>query len=69
MFISLDDKCKPCIFLGYGLEVFGYKIYDPMNKKVIRSRDVIFLEDQTLQYLKGKYIIRKGYKDKSNLEA
>ena len=46
---KLDDKCKPCIFLGYGHEEFGYRLYDPVEKKVIRSRDVVFLEDQTLQ--------------------
>ena len=46
-----DDKCKPCIFLGYGPKEFSYRLYDPIEKKVIRSRDVVFLEDQALQDL------------------
>ncbi|KAG8369441.1 hypothetical protein BUALT_Bualt14G0014000 [Buddleja alternifolia] len=44
---KLDDKTKPCTFLGYGHEEFGYRIWDPVNRKVIRSRDVVFLEEQT----------------------
>ena len=43
---KLDNKAKACIFLGYGHEEFGYRLWDPVNKKIIRSRDVVFLEDQ-----------------------
>ena len=45
---KLDYKATPCIFLGYGEEEFGYRLWDPKAKKFIRSRDVIFREDQTL---------------------
>ena len=40
---KLDPKAKQCIFLGYGHEKFGYRLYDPVDKKVVRSRDVVFL--------------------------
>lgn len=43
---KLDGKSKECIFLGYGHEEFGYRLWDPKDKKVIRSRDVVFFEDQ-----------------------
>ena len=43
---KLDVKGKPCIFLGYGHEQFGYKLWDPFSRKIIRSRDVVFLENQ-----------------------
>lgn len=46
---KLDPKAKQCIFLGYGHEEFGYRMYDPVDKKVVRSRDVVFLEDQTIE--------------------
>ena len=46
---KLDDKALPCIFIGYGNEEFGYKVWDPKTRKVIRSRDVIFHEDQTMK--------------------
>ena len=43
---KLDVKAKPCIFLGYGHEEFGYILWDPLSTKIVRSRDVVFLEDQ-----------------------
>jgi hypothetical protein len=39
-------KTRQCIFLGYGLDEFGYRLYDPVEKKLVRSRDVVFMEDQ-----------------------
>ncbi|GAA0160962.1 hypothetical protein LIER_17392 [Lithospermum erythrorhizon] len=46
---KLDNKSKQCVFLSYGDDKFGYKLYDPIAKKVIRSRDVIFFEEQTIK--------------------
>ena len=46
---KLDGKALPCIFIGYGNEEFGYKVWDPKTRKVIRSRDVVFHEDQTMK--------------------
>ncbi|CAL5393971.1 unnamed protein product [Camellia sinensis] len=46
---KLDDKATPCIFIGYGDEEFGYRLWDPKHKKVIRSRDVVFQEGQTFE--------------------
>ena len=43
---KLDVKAKPCIFLGYGHEEFGYRLWDPLSRKIVRNRDVVFLEDQ-----------------------
>ncbi|KAL0551899.1 hypothetical protein IC582_010991 [Cucumis melo] len=45
---KLDAKTKPCVFLGYGQDEFGYRVYDRVKKKLIRSRDVVFVEDQTI---------------------
>ena len=45
---KLDDKAFPCILVGYGNEEFGYRLWDPVKKKIFRSRDVIFYEDQTI---------------------
>ena len=33
----------------YGQDEFGYRFYDPIDKKLIRSRDVVFFEDQTIE--------------------
>ena len=43
---KLDVKAKPCIFLGYGHEEFRYMLWDPLSRKIVKSRDVVFLEDQ-----------------------
>ena len=46
---KLDAKTRQCVFLGYGQDEFGYRVYDPVKKKLVRSQDVVFMEDQTIQ--------------------
>ena len=46
---KLDAKIRECIFIGYGHDEFSYRFYDPVEKKLVRSRDVIFVEDQTIE--------------------
>nr|CAN73722.1 hypothetical protein VITISV_041002 [Vitis vinifera] len=41
---KLDAKFKICFFIGYGDEKFGYRFWDEQNRKIIRSRNVIFNE-------------------------
>ncbi|KAL6335618.1 hypothetical protein AAG906_030754 [Vitis piasezkii] len=48
---KLDSKTKQCIFLSYSNEEFGYRLWDLSTKKIIRSRDVVFFEDQTIEDL------------------
>jgi transposase InsO family protein len=43
---KLDDKATPCIFLGYGNEEFGYRLWDPKKRRIVRCRDVVFYENQ-----------------------
>lgn len=37
------------MFIGYGWDGVGYKFYDPNMKKLIRSCDVEFIENQLLK--------------------
>ena len=46
---KLDAKSRQCIFIGYDENEFGYRLYDPVEKKLVRSRDVKFMKDQTIQ--------------------
>jgi len=46
---KLDAKTRECIFICYGHDEFGYRFYDSVEKKLVRSRDVIFVEDQTIE--------------------
>ena len=41
---KLDPKSRKCIFLGYSLHDFGYRLWDLEEKKVIRSKNMIFNE-------------------------
>ena len=46
---KLDAKTRPCVFIGYGQDDLGYRFYDPMQKKLVGSRDAMFMEDHTIQ--------------------
>ncbi|CAA7059133.1 unnamed protein product [Microthlaspi erraticum] len=46
---KLEMKSRQCVFIGYGQDEFGYRFYDPVEKKLVRSRDVVFMEDQTIK--------------------
>ncbi|KAE8728454.1 FACT complex subunit SPT16-like [Hibiscus syriacus] len=53
---KLDVKSNKCVFVGYGGDEFGYRFWDYENRKIIRSRDVIFNENVM-------------YKDRSTAES
>lgn len=44
---KLDDKSKRCVFLGVSDESKSYKLFDPIAKKVIVNRDVVFEEEKS----------------------
>ena len=46
---KLDSKTKECIYLGTPQDEFGYRLWDPTTRRIVRSRDVIFFEDQTIE--------------------
>jgi hypothetical protein len=41
---NLEEKSKKCTFIGYGVNDFGYHLWDYENHKIISSIDVIFNE-------------------------
>jgi hypothetical protein len=43
---KLDNKSVKCIFLGVSEESKAYRLYNPANKRIIVSRDVIFVESE-----------------------
>ena len=42
--VNLMQSLKYIFFIGYGYEEFGYKFWDEQNRKIIKSRNVIFNE-------------------------
>ncbi|KAF2303408.1 hypothetical protein GH714_018049 [Hevea brasiliensis] len=43
---KLEDKSVSCVLFGISGESKGYRMFDPIAKKIIVSRDVIFDEDR-----------------------
>ena len=41
---KLEAKSKKCTFTRYGVDDFGYHLWDYENHKIIRIRDVVFNE-------------------------
>ena len=43
---KLDPKARKCVFLGYGTETKGYRLFDVEQQCVTYSRDVTFHENE-----------------------
>ena len=44
---KLDDKGEKCVFLRVSEASKAYKLFNPLTKKIVTSRDVIFDEEST----------------------
>ena len=44
---KLEDKSFTCVLLGISEESKAYKLYDPISKRIVVSRDVKFEEDKS----------------------
>ena len=45
--------------MGYADEDFGYRLWDPVKPKIIRSRDFIFNESEMFKRTVGKLEVKK----------
>ena len=43
---KLENKSFNCVLLGVSEESKAYRLYDPISKRVVISRDVVFEEDK-----------------------
>ena len=64
---KLDAKVRKCFFIGYGDEQFGYHFWDDQNRKIIRSKNVVFHET-TLYKHKSSGITNATDTTSKNLE-
>lgn len=46
--LKWDKKSEEMIFMGYCDNTKGYRLYNPRNKQIITSRDVIFIENANI---------------------
>lgn len=68
---KLDPKAKKCIFIGYGSDDMGYRFWDELTKKVVRSRDVTFNENAVYKdklAVDSEFTKEKPEKEKAVLE-
>ena len=49
---KLDSKSAECIFLGYYEGTKSYRLFNPEAKKIVKSRDVKFVESEKLKKMK-----------------
>lgn len=47
---KLDNKSIECIFLGYGKDIKGYRLFNLKKNRAFYSRDVIFRENDFYKY-------------------
>ncbi|CAL1397307.1 unnamed protein product [Linum trigynum] len=65
---KLDSKKRPCVFIGYGQNEFGYRFFDPIQKKLIRSRDAVFIENETIEDVVARKEVPSTDASQPNLE-
>ncbi|RDX88391.1 hypothetical protein CR513_30021, partial [Mucuna pruriens] len=60
---KLDMKTRKCIFIRYSHDEYGYRMYDSIEKKLVTSRDVQFMKDQTIEDIDK---VKKSIPEKNN---
>jgi len=62
---KLADRSTPGVFLGYEPGTKGYRVYDPVNNKLLVTRDVLF--DEKSQWNWGVKTSETGDRDRAAL--
>jgi hypothetical protein len=57
---KLDTKSKICVLLGISDESKAYKLYDPIDKRIIVSRDVVFEEAKGWNWDNTQKLVQQG---------
>ncbi|KAF2294474.1 hypothetical protein GH714_011725 [Hevea brasiliensis] len=66
---KLDVKTRQCAFIGYGQHQFGNRFYDSIQKKLVRSCDARFVENQFIKDIdKVQKAIFEPNGDSTNVE-
>ena len=67
---KLDDRSQKCIFVGYSEESKAYRVYNPITKKYVINRDVVFKEEATwdgsIDELVGEEVVTPHIEDEED---
>lgn len=72
---KLDDRAKLMYFMGYSEESKAFRCYDPLNRKLVISRDVRFIDNPTHQVIsldlssKEEKTTESIYDDESSIDS
>lgn len=58
---KFEEKSRRVIFVGYPAGTKGYKLYDPLSKRFIRGRDVMFAEKKFYEFSKDSSAQPKSF--------
>ena len=59
---ELDTKARKCVFIGYGEETKGYRLYDAEERKVLYSRNVQFNETAKYRLFRCQQRLRTDHR-------
>ena len=51
----MDNKVEKCVFIGYKYGVKGYKLWNPIRRKIVYSQDVSFREVENTSRNEDEY--------------
>ena len=66
---KLDIKSKPCSFLGQCEEEFGYRLWDLVDIKVVRSQDIVIKVHPSIYTIMWRYACKLGIFQKMHEDA
>lgn len=64
---KLDSRSSKYVLLGVSEQTKSYKMYNPLTKKVVISRDVIFKENKILDWTEGVTNVLLKWGDDENM--
>ena len=70
---KLDNRSQKCIFIGYSEESKAYRLYNPITKKYVISRDVLFKEEEewdgSIDKLVGEEVVTPHTEDEEDEQS
>jgi hypothetical protein len=60
---KLDSRSSKCVLFGVSEKTKGYRMYNPITKKIVISRDVIFKENKVWDWTEDDINVLLKWRD------